>query len=268
MSLLSRDRLRIGLAPDRLVLVGYRRGLRLRIVRREIIPVPPHDPPHWQAAVEALPAARAHAGRGKPEATVILSNHFVRYALLPWNAALKTDAEWIALARHRLEAAHGPAVGSWALQICETASRGARVASATDGALLDALATRLAEGGARLVSVQPYLMSVFNRIRAKIGNESCWLVIAEPGRMILALIEDGAWRALRSRRVGDSWQAALPDLLERESAVLALERPCLRAVVHTPEAFNANLYDALQARDLTLAAGAALSDRRLAMVLG
>lgn len=268
MSLLRRDRLRIGLSPDRLVLAGYRRALRTRLVRKEIMPVPTNGPPHWRAAIDALPAALGRTGRGKPEVTVILSNHFVRYALLPWNAALKKEAEWAALARHRLEAVHGPAIGNWALRISETAPHSARIVSAVDTALLDALEARLAECHADLVSVQPYLMGVFNRVRSKIDNASCWLVIAESGRLTLALIERGSWRALRSRRVGDRWQAELPDLLERESAVLALERPCLQAVVHTQEAFNANLHDALKVRDLTLAAGSALSDRRLAMALG
>lgn len=268
MSLLSRDRLRIGLSPDRLVLAGYRRALRTRLVRKEIIPVPANGPPHWQAAMDALPSALGRTGRGKPEVTVILSNHFVRYALLPWNAALKTDGEWAALARHRLEAVHGQAAGSWALRICETAPRGARMVSAVDTALLDALEARLTECHADLVSVQPYLMAVFNRVRAKIGNASCWLVIAESGRLTLALIERGSWSALRNRRIGNGWQAVLPDLLERESAVLALERPCLQAVIHTQEAFDAGLHGALKVRDVTLAAGAALTDRRLAMALG
>lgn len=268
MSLLRRDRLRIGLAPDRLVLAGYRRALRTRLVREEVVPVPAGEPPHWQAALDALPAALGRPGPGRPEVTVILSNHFVRYALLPWNASLKTDAEWAALARHRLEAVHGPAAGSWALRICETAPRGARIASTADTALLDALEARLAECRADLVSVQPYLMAVFNRVRAEIGNESCWLVIAESGRLTLALIERGSWRALRSRRIGDGWQAGLPDLLERESAVLALERPCLQAVVHTPEAFDAGLHEAREVRDVTLAASSASGDRHLAMALG
>src|SRR6185295_7823574 len=116
--------------------------------------------------------------------------------------------------------------------------QGPRLVSAADKALLDALRAKLAAGGARLASVQPYLMAVFNRLRQRVGNESCWLAIAEPGRLTLALIEHGTWRAIRSRRVDDGWQTALAQILERESAVLALAQPCTQVILHTPEAFD------------------------------
>ncbi len=269
MSPLWRDHLRIGVCPDRLILTGYRRGLRPAIAVRRIIPVESSpDAAHWQAAVDSLPSALALTKRGKTEITVILSNHFVRYALLPWNATLKTEAEWLALARHRLASVHGRAADDWSLRISQTARQGPRLVSAADKALLDALGARIAEGGARLASVQPYLMAAFNRLRPRVGNESCWLVIVEPGRLTLALIEHGAWRAIRSRRIDAGWPTTLPEILERESAVLALEQPCTQVIVYTQEAFDANTHGAFRVRDLTLAAGSPSSDRTLAMALG
>lgn len=267
MSPLWRDHLRIGLCPDRLILTGYRRGLRPVISVRRIIPVESsRDAAYWQAAVDCLPSALAK--EGKTEITVILSNHFVRYALLPWNATLKTEAEWLALARHRLASVHGRAADDWSLRVSETAPQGPRLVSTADKALLDALGARIAEGGASLASVQPYLMAAFNRLRPRVGSESCWLVIGEPGRLTLAFIEHGTWRAIRSRRVDDSWQTALPEILERESAVLALEQPCTQVLVYTQEAFDANMHGGFRMRDLTLSAGSPSSDRMLAMALG
>src|SRR4051812_35231762 len=52
----------------------------------------------WQAALEALPALLK--GR-KGEAAVVVADQFVRYTLLQHNAGLKTDDQWLALARHR-----------------------------------------------------------------------------------------------------------------------------------------------------------------------
>lgn len=269
MSRLWREQLQIGLCPDRLIVVGRQRGLRPRLTKKEIIAVSSsREAPDWRAAINALPAALAPQARGKTEVTVILSNHFVRYALLAWNATLKTQDEWLALARHRLASVHGAAVEGWALRACETAPRGPRLVAAADQALLDALAERIAAGGATLVSVQPYFMAAFNRIRRAIGKESCWLVNEEPGRLTLALIERGIWRAIRSRGVDDRWPAALAEILDRESAAQGLDQPCTRVVIHAQEALDAGVHGAYHVRDLTLPAGLPSSDRQLAMALG
>jgi len=266
---LWRNHLRIGLCPDRLILAGYRRGLRRRISRREVVAIAPTpDPVRWQAAVDALRSALAPSSPGKPEVTVVLSNHFVRYALLPWNETLKTEEEWMAYARHRLTEAHGHLAEEWIVQVTETAPRGPRIAAAVDKALLDALEAKISESGSALVSVQPYLMVAFNRLQSVIGNEWYWLVIEEPGRLTLALIERGIWRAIRSRRVDEHWRRTLPEILEREDAVLGLERPCTQIVACTHEAIDTNVHKDYIVRDLTLAAGVRASDRNLAMALG
>ena len=62
----------------------------------------PNDP-EWRAALDALPAALA--GFHGHDVSVVLADQFVRYALLPWNAALKSAEQWLALARHRLRRA-------------------------------------------------------------------------------------------------------------------------------------------------------------------
>src|ERR1700752_1678260 len=108
LSLLWRDQVRIGVAPDRLIVAGYQRGVNPRLVRREILEVPPNDAgPAWQAAVDAVPDALASSRAGRPEVSIVLSNCFVRYALVPWDPTLRTEAEWLGLARHRLVALHG-----------------------------------------------------------------------------------------------------------------------------------------------------------------
>jgi hypothetical protein len=222
-----RDRLRVGLCPERLVLAGYRRGLRPRLARKEIVALPPPagaDAAPWRGAVEALRGALA-AGAPRPiEVSVILSNHFVHYAVLPWSKALESAEDWRALARHRFAAAHGPAAADWELRLSHGAPRGARVACAVSAELLAALAEAVAAAGARLAAVQPHLMAAFNRVRRRLGA-SCWLAVEEPGRLVLALISDGEWRAIRSRRVEGDWRAQESELLEREAALLALPEP-------------------------------------------
>lgn len=267
LRVLWRDQLRIGLGSKWLALAGYGRGLRPALTRKEVIAVEStEDSASWQAAVDALPAALAPAGRRRTDVTVILSNHFVRYALLPWNTALKTQSEWLALARHRFSSVHGPMAEDWVIRIAETGREAPRIASAIDRTLLAALEQNVC-GPASLVSVQPYLMAAFNRLRSMIDQASCWLVVEEPGRLTLALIENGVWRAIRGRRKDEFWRMTLSEILERESALLALEEPCTKVVVCTHIPFDTHIHGAYELRDLTVAPGAAASDRELAMAL-
>ena len=268
MSLLWRDQVRIGVAPERLILAGYQRGVNPRLVRKDIIEVQPHDAaPPWQAAVDALPDALAPSRAAKPEVSIILSNCFVHYALVPWTPALRTEAEWLALARHRLVAVHGAAAEHWELRVTDTVRMGALIACGVEATLLDALQAKVAEARATLSSVQPYLIAAFSRIRTKIGHESCWLVIEEPGCLMLALIRGGHWLSIRCRQVDPDWRASFGELIERESALLAVEQPCTKVIVYTPLAFEPDASSGFQVRDLTLVGGTSADFQPLAMAL-
>lgn len=271
MSLLWRDQVRLGVGPDRLVLAAYRRGVHPRLVRKDILRVDAADAADaavpWQAAIDAVPSSLAGLATQRPDVSVVLSNMFVRYALLPWNPALRTEAEWLALARHRLESVHAESAGQWEVRVTETMRGGPLVACAVEQSLLDALEAKISEGRARLLSVQPYLMAAFNRLRHKISNQSCWLVIEEPGCLLLVLIQRGSWVSIRNRRVDERWREEFPEILERESALLALGEPCTEIVVFTPAAFETDSFAGYHLRDLTLARGTAPDDQPFAMAL-
>ncbi len=260
-------RLRIALAPDRLLVATYTGRLRPTLATAEAIAVTGSDVPPWRAAVDALPSALAPHASGRPQVTLVLSSHFARYALLPPDPALRAEDEWLAYARHRMENIHGHAVSEWELKIAETGRDGARLACGVDRALLDAVNARVAEAGATLVSVQPYLMTAFNRVRSRLGDRPCWLVVAEPGRLALALVRHGAWHSVRCRKCDENWRRRLPELLARESAALALEQPCTDVVLMTPEALDEHPAEDLHVRDLTLPRGAPAAHQGLSMVL-
>jgi hypothetical protein len=262
-TLRPRDRLRIGIAPERIVLSARRGALKPRLVRAESLAVEPRPgAPRWRAAMDALPALLAQPGATVGSTTVVVSNQLVRYALLPWSAALKNEEEWMAYARHRVLAVHGGASEEWELRVCETAPQGARIVCAMDRAFLDALQDAIAAKGGTLGSVQPYLMAVFNRAGLD-RDASTWLVVEEPGRLTLALIQDGVWRSVRARRVDGNWRRDLAGILERESAALGLEQPCDVVAIHSETELDMAAGSALRLRDLVLPA----DERALAMVL-
>jgi hypothetical protein len=217
------------------------------------------DAPAWLGAVQALPELLASC-RGK-DTSIVVADQFVRYALLPWSDTLKTHEQWLGLARHRFTAIHGPVAADWEIRFAETAPAGPRLACAVDRGLVDALAAASDAHAVNLVSVQPFLVAAFNRLRAGViaPGSSCWLVVEEPGRLTLALLLRGVWATIRSRRADWRWRRVLPEIIERESAFLGLEEPCTRVVVCAQGAIDLEEHesfrlDALNYQELALSA--------------
>jgi len=198
------------------------------------------------------------AARKDHQLSVVLADSFVRYLLLPFNPALKREEQWLALARHRLATIYGPQAAEWEVKLSVTAPQGARLACALERKLIEGFAERCVAARVDLVSVQPFMVTAFNQISRLAGGGSCWLVVEEPGRLTLAYLQRGSWIAVRSRRVDERWRVALPEIIERESACLALPETCTRVIVCAQEAFDTGMHeafrlDALSYRDLALA---------------
>ena len=244
MSLLwPKKHLRIGLGPDRIMVAGAK-----------AIDVPEADG-GWEAPLKILAEAiKPNSG----EASIVLADQFARYVLLPWNETLKTPEQWLALAKHRFAGLHGARAAEWQIKVTETAPAGPRLACAVDRVLIEKMVSVFSANGAKLVSVQPFLVAAYNRIRATVGNSSCWVVVEEPGRLTLVLIQRGAWLAIRSRRCDERWRIVLPEILERESAFLGQSEPCTRVIVCAQNGFDTQMHErwrahALSYRDLALA---------------
>jgi hypothetical protein len=242
LSWLRRKPLRIGLGAKRIMVSGGK-----------AVDLQGDD---WRNAVNALPEVlKAHKGA---EASVVLADQFARYALLPHNDAVKSADQWLSLAKHRFSALHGPVAAEWEVKVTQTAPHGARLACAVDRELVHNLITTFVHEGVKLIAVQPFLVAAFNKIRQQVGNGSCWIVVEEPGRLTLALLQRGAWVAIRSRRSDERWRMVLPEILERESAFLGLDQPCTRVIVCAQGAFDPELHQdwraqAISYRDLALA---------------
>ncbi|MFL6693011.1 MAG: hypothetical protein ACJ8GO_08630 [Ramlibacter sp.] len=144
-------------------------------------------------------ALRAHAGRAF-DIGVVLSNHFVRYAVVDNASQLRGAAERAIAGSQALRAVHGSAVDEWQVVMDDDAMDGALVAG-VPRALVDALhgACRLA--GAHRISIEPLLARSLNDARAQIGSATGWLGVMENGRLVLASIGAQSVTAVRSQRL-------------------------------------------------------------------
>ncbi len=226
MSLLFRERLLIRLAPAQVSVSGAG-GERT-------VPCDPGlGPEPWQGCLSAL--QRLELSR-KCGVTVVLSNHFVRYALVPWSDQLSTAAEQAGYVRHHFARIHGERAHAWAMRASEAPRGAARLASAVDKSFLEAIKNCFPrKAKARLVSVQPALMEVFNRCRGAIPKGGAWVALAEPERACVGLHARGRWRAVQSAK--GSWLPLLERMrlsVEPETPELVLLHPASESTGEAP----------------------------------
>jgi hypothetical protein len=184
----------------------------------------------WQGAVAAL---ASHSFEAPCRVSVVLANPLVRYAVVPWSEGLDTPAEEEAYVRHHFAKVHGERAREWELRSSEAASGAPRLASAVDRRLIDAIKAVFPKGGkAKLVSVQPELMSRFNEWRGLIPAGGAWLVLAGPGRACVALHGRAGWAGVLNGK------GAWLELLDRERYRVGDEAPdvVLLAGAKPPEA--------------------------------
>ena len=219
MLLSWRDEVCIALCPDRVILARVAGRWRPRVLAKEIVPCHEHDAADWKPCVAALVRALADARWKDADASVTLSNHFVRFALVPWHAALATDDEKLAWVRHHFVEIYGDAVANARYRWSEEGPAEACLASAIDGEFVDQVRQAFEGSALRLRTIRPYLMSVFNRIGPRARGKDLWLIAPEPGHVCLGAIAQGRWRGITSRHIGADWQTELRTLLDRELVI-------------------------------------------------
>ena len=229
MSRLWRDEIRIALLPDRVALARVsRRRLRPQIIAKHVAhcsatAVPAGSvqgmPPgftSWQPCVAAMQQMLQQPFARDADATVVISNHFVRYALVPWSEHLVRDDEKRAWIGHHFVALYGEPAAACEYRWSDDSPAAACVASAADGGFIGAIRAAFELTSLRLRSVQPYLMAVFNRWKRHVKGNPVWLLVPETGCVCIASAAGGQWRTIATRNMGPDWQAELPLLLERE----------------------------------------------------
>jgi hypothetical protein len=233
---LSSDRILIALAPDSLAFLRVSGRARHRVSEKRTIACDPaFGAQPWQGAVAALEQLAEETRDTNADVTVVLSNHFARFILVPWNEGLGNAEEQTAFVRYCFAKVHGERSKDWDLRLSPTPAGSARIASAVDSSLVQALRAAFpAAAGAKLVSVQPYLMSAFNRWRKDVKGQSAWFLLVEPQRACLARLEGGRWSAVRNTRGNFDEPGQWAELLDRERHRVGGDEASEGVYVHAP----------------------------------
>ena len=170
----------------------------------------------WQPALRAMQTLLKQKKIKKAKASVLLSNHFVRYQLINKQPDLSSYDEEQGFVRFSFAEVYGDEVNRWQIRWGSGLQLAPQVASAIDNALIEQIETSLGQAGVKLNSLQPYLMAAFNYVRKWVDASPHWFVLVEPGNACAGFMQGGDWRQLHTSRLGADWAAELPRVLERE----------------------------------------------------
>jgi hypothetical protein len=233
-----RDQLTAIVSPEQVVLLHTRRqwtrrGLVERVLEKKSIPCIADGEYSWSVAMQILDSEVARISPAS--ARVILSNHFVHYAMVGWNEALSNEREAAALARHSFVQLYGASADVWELRTNQERPAAELMASGVDPRLLETLRAVFIRNKVKLVSVQPALMAVYNNSKKALRGQDAWFVQYESGNLCLALMQQGYCRSVRTMRVGEDWSAELPVILARESYLTELDVTTQQIYLWAPE---------------------------------
>lgn len=206
------DELHVSLSPTQVAIVQVRRSLSVRGIKREVVlreSVECHSDPLgiiWAGALQALDNLLSLYVVDQPNVILVLSNNFVRYALVPWSDLISSDDQQLTYARHCFHVTYGAISANWQIRLSRSTVGAPQIASAIDDKLFLECNEVVKRNGLRLVSLQPYLMSAFNRFKLQLQNLNAWFALVEPGCICLTQLEQGKWVRLRTARLVNGWE--------------------------------------------------------------
>lgn len=231
---LWRDKVRIVLCKDRLIVLHYQGGRLPRIHSKQVFPYTGTES-GWRPVLAILESVLKDKDWKQTVAMVILSNHFVRFLVLPWNEAMLSGAEKMALVQHRFDEVYGEASSSWDFRLSEGSFGSPSIACAIPQELLSQLKALFEASPLHLKFVQPYLMTAFNACRSELGNDASWFVLAERDNICVGLLQDGQWSSIRLRHIVTDWFEEAMLMLEREALLAAGGNKHNKVFVLAPE---------------------------------
>lgn len=255
MSPLWRESLVLAIYPDRIAWLRAAGTRQARVIARDVVSFDVDRQAPWRNALSALSEILNTAKAGGLRVIVLLSNRLSRYAVVSNPDSARTPDELDLLARHAFERAHGDAVSGWDIRLSDSAPGQAALASALDRELVLTLKDTIASSGARLVSIQPYLMAAFNRYRRTLAPLHGVFILAEPERLTLLAWQNAGWCAVQQMYAMNDWRKDVDRALDRLAVTLELDEDYpsrLFAPELTDIESNAEIVETEKAADISL----------------
>jgi hypothetical protein len=166
----------------------------------------------WSRPVEALGTLLAAEPWRAARIRVVLADHWARYAIVPWVAALSSNEERLAHGRQLLASLYGEAVAGWEVRISEAPPGATRVVCAISGELIAAVRSLCLTHGCKLLALESQLVASYAAWRHALPVSNAWFVSIEQGSMAAARLARHGWDRVHVVRIGSDWTRELKRL--------------------------------------------------------
>ncbi len=235
---LFKDELRVFIYPQRILLLHFKRtfnnGFKQELAHQQFVDLPKkneiygNEAAPWESLIstlnQVLQAKHWQAvAKSGAYTKIIISNHLVKYTVIPWSIALAIESERQAYMQHRFKIAYGEPSKTWDLCMSEPDFGQASIASGVCAVLLKELHQVFEQQGIDVYAIHPHLMLASNQmlkhIKTQKNQNHFWFVVIESGRACVSLIEDGEWRFIRNIAAGENVAKQVDDLIQREVVI-------------------------------------------------
>jgi hypothetical protein len=212
VSPLWRDEVGVYVTPRRICLVRIKRGIH-PLLEREEDHTAAEAARDWESALQLYERHLDTGAWSNAAARIVLADHWVRYAILPWSDSLSAPAERLAHARELLSGVFGVSMSEWTISLSVSPPGTSCLASAVPTVLLTALKDLSVRYGQKLITVQPQLIAAFNTWRHALpADKAAWFVTVEAGSLAaLRMCPQGIDR-VHAVRIGVDWARELKRL--------------------------------------------------------
>jgi hypothetical protein len=171
----------------------------------------------WKVAIQQLEhQLQALNLPRNTQVSITLASDLVRYVVLPAQQIAMNALEKLGYAQAAYREIYGATADSWKLSMNNAPPTQPTLVSAIDMTLYDALEHLTEKYLLTLLSVQPYLMTSFNRLFSNIKGADATLVIIEQTRMLTLVLRNGVCQQVRSEKFCSNWQVNLEQALVRD----------------------------------------------------
>lgn len=211
----QRDRLYIGLEPQRLSLVRLTGTWRPSVVSAGSFESSAGVSPCF--APEVLQRELASDNWRGTRAQIVLADSMVRYFIAPLPLGARNLREIRLTAQMRFEAIFGDDANEWQVEIAPTPFATHHLACAIRMDVIESIKQACKEARISLNSIAPFGIHEFNRNHRRIGHRSGWIAVIGPRTLWTAFKHGRNWQATHVHHLRSNTVAELPSLLAREA---------------------------------------------------
>lgn len=234
MSRLWRDQIQVFLAPERVDLVRFSRGLKpVQTAKITAHCQALQGAAAWQSALQQLEKNLTDAAA--TELSVTLSNHFVRYVTLPPQAEIASPEEVKSYANFRMREIYAERMDAWVLSVSEWHPITGAICAAIPRVLVTQLEELAARHQCKLKTIEPYLASIHDHWHKLLNGHTIYLAVIEAGRICVSILIDGVWRSIRNQRILHSAADELLAILDQEAIFLGNKETVDSVYIFAPE---------------------------------